>query len=45
MKVLVDLMDSDVGIMSALTILGVIVIAGYMFFWVKSKIREDSRSH
>lgn len=41
MELFMDLFKSDVGVMSALSILGVLCIAGYMYFWVRRKVREE----
>lgn len=39
--VLAELFKTPFGIASAITILGVIVIAIFMFFWVKRKADSD----
>lgn len=43
MSVLAELFKTPVGIASALTILGVCVIAVFLFFWVKRQVDADKR--
>lgn len=44
MSLIKDLLSSDVGVLSALTLLGILVMAAYMYVWVRRKMREDGRS-
>ena len=44
MDLVVDLFTSDVGILSALSLLGIIATGAFIFVWVRRKIREETGS-
>ncbi len=44
MKLVQDLFSSDVGLMSVGVIAFVIVIAAYLYVFVRRKMREDARA-
>ncbi len=44
MEVFAELFKSDVGILSIITIGVIMLIAAYMFFWVKKQVEKDKNS-
>lgn len=45
MGVFADLFKSSIGLLSLFTIAFVIVIAAYLFFWVKKQAAKDGLKH
>ncbi|MDR2172750.1 MAG: DUF3149 domain-containing protein [Burkholderiales bacterium] len=45
MMMLKELLTTDVGILSLLSILFMIVMSFYLYFWVEKKIKEDAIKH
>ncbi|MCL2309846.1 MAG: DUF3149 domain-containing protein [Proteobacteria bacterium] len=45
MMMLKELLTTDVGILSLLSIVFMIVMSIYLYFWVEKKIKEDAKNH
>lgn len=45
MQVFSELFNSSVGIASFITIAAIVVIAIFLFFWVKRRVDEDSKNN
>lgn len=43
MELFAELFKSPVGILSLITIVVVVLIASYMFFWVKKQVGKDKK--
>ncbi|MDR0770129.1 MAG: DUF3149 domain-containing protein [Burkholderiales bacterium] len=40
-----ELLTTDVGVLSLLSILFMIVMSIYLYFWVEKKVKEDTQAH
>ncbi len=45
MVMLKELLTTDVGILSLLSILFMIVMSIYLYFWIEKKVKEDAKEH